>query len=128
DTATIGEAEARAEVTGQSVFPVVDGGGGCVATVSVEELAAAVGQPEAALLDVATREVAGVRPDEPATAALNRLVDDPLTHLVVLDADDRLLGMVTAFDLLRARSSARAQDVPEPGWATWRRRLSGSPE
>jgi CBS domain-containing protein/sporulation protein YlmC with PRC-barrel domain len=81
-----------------------------VGTVSLRDLLLA--PPERPVGELAQREVISARPDEPAQAAAHRMADYDLVALPVVDADGRLLGVVTIDDAL---------DVLLP--RAWRQRL-----
>ena len=57
---------------------------------------------------------------------LERIVEEEVEHLPVLDADSRIVGMCTRTDILRARSRYLDADQRQEGWhAAWRRRRAG---
>ena len=60
-------------------------------------------------------DVIGVAADDSVLIALQRMLDESVDHLPVLDGD-RLVGICTRTDVLRARQRALAADRPEPGW------------
>jgi CBS domain-containing protein len=49
------------------------------------------------------------------------MLDEQVDHLPVVDGD-RLVGICTRTDVLRARGHQRRAEVPQPGWL---RRLAG---
>jgi len=51
--------------------------------------------------DVMTEDVVRSRPDEPVLVAAARMLDHRIRHLVIVDEGDRVVGVVTARDLLR---------------------------
>ena len=60
-------------------------------------------------------DVIGVAATDTVLTALQRMLDESVDHLPVLD-DDRLVGICTRTDVLRSRQRALAADRPEPGW------------
>lgn len=62
--------------------------------------------------DAMTPEVLSVRADEPMDSAIRRMAFEGVHQLVVVDDDDRFVGVVTSMDILRElagypRKSAR---------------------
>jgi CBS domain-containing protein len=58
-------------------------------------------QEETFVADVMTREVLTVNPDTPIKEAAKIIVENRIGCLPVVDADNRLLGILTEFDLVR---------------------------
>jgi CBS domain-containing protein len=54
--------------------------------------------------EIMVKQVARARPDETVEAARDRMEASDIRHLPVVDASDRLVGMVSDRDLLRARA------------------------
>jgi CBS domain-containing protein len=52
--------------------------------------------------DVMTEDVVQTRPEDPILVASARMLDHRIRHLVVTDDEGRVVGVVTARDLLRA--------------------------
>ncbi len=52
-----------------------------------------------------------VAPDDSAETALERLLDEDVTELFVVDADRHLLGIVPDYELLKARLNGTWQDT-----------------
>jgi CBS domain-containing protein len=65
--------------------------------------------------DVFGGEVISVVATDTALTALHTMLDEEVDHLPVLDGD-RLIGICTRTDVLRARHRLTAADRPEPGW------------
>lgn len=66
--------------------------------------------------DIMSSPVITVRPDTPVTAAAALLTTRGLTALPVIDEEDRLIGIFTGTDLMRARI------VADPCARIWRKR------
>jgi len=109
-----------------SAYPLVDGAGRCVGIVSRSDLIRPDANDDTPLSAIASRDVVTVTPDDTLLTALERIVDEEVEHLPVLDPGRRLVGMCTRTDILRARGAHLADEQRQPGWhATWRRSRSG---
>jgi len=108
--ATVGDALLIAGANGHAAYPVVDDSRRCVAIVGREELLAAAGNEAAALDTIAVHDVVTVAPGDTLLTALERFVDEAVTHLPVVDADRRLLGICTRTDLLRIEARRLAAE------------------
>jgi predicted transcriptional regulator len=69
--------------------------------------------------DVMTPELLAVKPDEPLQRAVQLMAFEGVHRLLVLDEQDRLLGIVTSMDVLRElagypRQTARVEAVAPP--------------
>jgi signal-transduction protein with cAMP-binding, CBS, and nucleotidyltransferase domain len=75
-----------------------------------------VDQTEAAqpVLEVASRDVVSVSPDDSAMVALNVMIDEQIEHVPVLD-DDQLVGICTRTDLLKVREDQREHERRQQG-------------
>jgi signal-transduction protein with cAMP-binding, CBS, and nucleotidyltransferase domain len=60
-----------------------------------------------------------VRSSDPLTEALEKMLEEEIQHLPVIDGD-RLVGMCTRTDVMRARQTLRAREQLEPGWRSTR--------
>ena len=65
--------------------------------------------------EVATGEVVAVSPDDLVIEALRRLLEEQIEHLPVIGGD-RLLGICTRTDILKARRVQFAHEEAQPGW------------
>jgi CBS domain-containing protein len=61
--------------------------------------------------DIMTRDVVMVSPATPVDSALEIMDEGYFRHLPVVDAEGRLLGIVSVRDLVRHRFAQQAQDV-----------------
>jgi H+/Cl- antiporter ClcA/predicted transcriptional regulator len=104
-----------------SAYPIVDEGGRCVGIVTRSDVLAADEDPATSLGEAYAREVVTVAPGATAAEALTTMLDEQVDHLPVVDGD-RLVGICTRTDVLRARGHQRRAEVPQPGWL---RRLAG---
>ncbi|MCS6913276.1 MAG: CBS domain-containing protein [Myxococcales bacterium] len=100
--------------------PVLDGAGRVVGILSDRDVRTAVGDPLDALrheLDevelltvgsVMTAPVITVRQEAPLSVVAQRFIDDRIGAIPVVDADDRLVGIVSYVDIIRALREAAA--------------------
>ena len=113
--ATIDEAEAMMAAGGHGAYPVVDEDGRCVALLERRDLL--VGDPPTGgtAVDAARRDVVSVTSGTPLVDALELVVEEGIDHLPVVD-DDRLVGICTRADVVRARADQIALDHRQSGW------------
>jgi CIC family chloride channel protein len=94
----------------QMLYPVLDGGNrlaGVVTRRALQNLVLDKWQADKrSLADVVSREPAVAYPDEPLRAVVYRMAETGLTRFPVVDPHDpsKLLGMISLYDLLRART------------------------
>lgn len=114
--ATVGQARHRLEHDGHGAYPIIDGGGRCLAIIAREDiLDLPDGDDRRPALEVASADVVTVTPDQSLLVALRLLLDEGIGHLPVVDAG-RLVGMCTRTDVLRARQRRFDEDDLQPGW------------
>jgi CBS-domain-containing membrane protein len=117
-TATLAEVVARLSDRLFRALPVVDEDGRVIGIVTNDDLIERGGLPARPRLlratvegepipagvagDIMTREPVTIREDRPAAEALHLLASRGLKRLPVVDADGRLVGMLSRLDLLRA--------------------------
>ena len=119
---TVSDAREQMSGTSHSAYPLVDDEGRCVGMVSRTDLLDADATPDQPLLHVASVDVVTVSPDEPLLTALQRIIDEDVEHLPVLDQSRYIVGICTRTDILRARSQELAAEQHQAGWrAPWRR-------
>ena len=118
----LGEAVDHFLANGHSAYPVVDQAGACVGVVSRADVLGANG--DAAVVDDLASPPVSVRPDDRAIVVLQAMLDEDVDHLTVLDGE-RLVGICTRTDLLRARHAVQRADEPEQGWIGRLRRGEG---
>jgi CIC family chloride channel protein len=117
-------AAARRSLDGtlHSAYPLVDENQRCVGIVSRRDLLAPEATADAPLSRIASPDVVTVTPDDTLLTALERIIDEEVEHLPVLDAAQRIVGMCTRTDILRARGQYRTAEESQAGWhAAWRR-------
>ena len=85
---------------------------GCGITESIYNDAA---YDNTAVTEVMASDIVSVAPTDTVSDALERMLEEDVEHLPVLDAE-RLVGICTRTDVMRARSAQHAHEQPEPGW------------
>ena len=75
-------------------------------------------------IDVATTDVITGAPRDTLQVALNRMVEEGVDHLPIVDRGV-LVGICTRTDILRARIRQQDQERTELGWLGRRRRQFG---
>lgn len=127
--ALVHDARRRIDGTSHSAYPLVDQQHRCVGIVSRSDLLGVDATPDASLSGIASPDVVTVSPDDTLLTALERIVNEEVEHLPVLDADRHVVGMCTRTDILRARNQYRAAEESQTGWhGAWRRRRSPQPD
>jgi H+/Cl- antiporter ClcA len=101
--------------TGQhSAYPVVDADGGLVGIVSRRDLINGV-PDDMTLEDLAEPEVITVGSRDTVAVALQRMLEEGVDHLPVVD-DGRLVGICTRTDVLHTRLDVIAHEQSQHGW------------
>lgn len=113
---TVGTARARITATGHSAYPLVDAAGRCVGMVTRGDLLADPDGSETPVVDLASTDVASVTPDVSLLEVLERIVEERIEHVPVVDPHGRLVGICTRTDVLRGRSEHLVHERPQPGW------------
>jgi chloride channel protein, CIC family len=122
---TVGDARRIVKATLHSAYPIVDDDHRCVGIVSRSDLLGPEAADEAPLARIASPEVVTVAPDDSLLTALQRIVDEEVEHLPVVDPAHHVVGMCTRTDILRARSRHFTAEQSQAGWSTaWRRKRS----
>lgn len=98
---TVAEALRTMRATKHLSFPVVEEGGGLVGVVELDDIARVPRADHSSPLRAVVRElVTTASPDEPAEAALGRMIETRQDHVVVMD-EGHLAGFVTRSDFSR---------------------------
>jgi CIC family chloride channel protein len=120
--APIGEVTRRFQANGHGAFPVVDGTGQCVGIITRGDVLSDGDRPDATPVGtVASRDVVSVSPTDTLSEALERMLEEEVEHLPVID-DGMLVGICTRTDIMRARHAQRAHELTQPGWRPGRAR------
>jgi chloride channel protein, CIC family len=124
-TGNVADARRSLDGTLHSAYPLVDENQRCVGIVSRGDLLGADATPDMSLSRIASPDVVTVTPDDTLLTALERIINEEVEHLPVLDTDQHIIGMCTRTDILRARSQHLTAEDSQEGWhAAWRRRRS----
>jgi chloride channel protein, CIC family len=125
---TVADARRRIGQSPHSAYPIVDSDRRCVGIISRSDLLGPDADPETPLAVIASTDVVTIERDDTLLTALERIIDEEVEHLPVIDEEQRIVGMCTRTDILRARSQHLSAEQSQQGWhAAWRRRRS-SPE
>jgi chloride channel protein, CIC family len=114
--ASVREARSRFEFGQHSAYPLVDDGGHCIGIVTRGDVLSEAHDDGAALSSVASVNVVSVAPDATLRDVLEKLLEQHVDHLPVVDDDRRLVGICTRTDVLRGRAGHLEHDRPQPGW------------
>jgi H+/Cl- antiporter ClcA len=121
---TIGVARRRVTAGSHHAYPLVDGDGRCVGIITRGDLLTDDVDDERPVGDVASRDLVTVSPDHSMLDVLERLVDENVDQVPVLD-DGCLVGICTRTDILRARHRRLSEEEAQAGWRPpWRIRPS----
>jgi CBS domain-containing protein len=115
-SASVADAARVVAESAHSAFPIVEADR-VVGIVSRSDLLAAAPDPAAPITGIMSDAVVTVAPDDVVLTALERMVDERVEHLPVVDDAGRLVGICTRTDVLRARDAHRASERRQPGWA-----------
>lgn len=107
--------------TRHSAYPVVDDAGRCIGVLSrMDLLGPSAAAPGGTVMDVASTDVVSIAPDAAVRDALGLMLAEDVEHLPVIDGD-RLVGICTRTDVLRAKADLFHQERRDHGW------LDGAP-
>ena len=101
--ATVDEARTQFASGLHSAYPIVDDASHCIGIVARTDIIVSTADGREPLLDHASREVVTVRADDVSVTALQRMVEEGVEHLPVVDGPT-LVGICTRTDLLRVRA------------------------
>jgi H+/Cl- antiporter ClcA len=113
--ATVGDAVTRFAAGGHGAYPVIDGDGRLAGVVSRGDLVGGEHPDATALGELLSGTPVAVSPDDTVLDALEMMLEAELDHLPVVHGD-RLVGICTRTDVLRARREALASDRVDRGW------------
>jgi H+/Cl- antiporter ClcA/predicted transcriptional regulator len=119
--ATVQDARDRVDRSAHSAFPLVDDDRHCVGIVSRQDLLHTDADASTPVVKIASTDVVTVSPDDTLLTVLEQIVDEHVEHVPVVDTSERLVGICTRTDVLRARDRHRAADTVQPGWRPRRR-------
>src|SRR5437588_7311519 len=113
--ATLDEATRVMTEGDHGAYPVVDEDGRCVALLERRDLLVGDLPTGGTAVDAARRDVVSVSSTTPLVDALELMVEEGIEHLPVVDGD-RLVGICTRTDIVRARADQLALDRRQSGW------------
>ena len=113
--ATLGDARARFQAGGHGAYPVVDGESRCIGIVSRVDTMRDGIPDDTPVKEVASTDVVTVAPGDTLLNALQKILDEEVEHLPVVEGE-RLVGMCTRTDILRARRRQFEHERPQAGW------------
>lgn len=120
--ATVGDARRLLHSSGHVGIPLLDEDGVCIAMVWRADAFDPERSDDAPVAEVASPEVAGVAPEAPVLDAVEKLLDNPVEALPVLDGGD-VVGIFVATDVLRSRIEEFRNERVQGGWRPpWIRR------
>ncbi|WP_243286355.1 chloride channel protein [Geothrix terrae] len=106
--------EAGADGASHHGFPVVDGDGSVIGVLTRRDLLEASHPPDAPVRDLVHRELAVAFGGNSLRQAADHMVREAVGRLPVLDAESRLVGILTRSDLLEAHTARLASsEVPK---------------
>ena len=119
--ATVQDARLHVEASRHSAYPLVDDHGRCVGIVTRGDLLTGAVENEQPVASLASSDVVAIGADATLLEALELIVDGEVDHLPVIDGNDRIVGICTRTDILRARSRHLEHERLQPGWTARRR-------
>jgi chloride channel protein, CIC family len=123
---SVGEVARRFQANGHGAYPVVDDEGRCVGIIARGDLLReGEWTDDSPVGDAAARDVVSITSTDTVSDALETMLGEQIEHLPVIDAD-RLVGICTRTDVMRARRTQHDQEQLQPGWRPRRRRESRS--
>jgi len=123
---TIGDARLRVESGTHSAYPLVDDDDRCVGIVTRGDLLGANADDGEPVKTVASSDVVTVTPEDSMLTVLERMTEERVDHLPVVSGE-RLVGVCTRTDLLRARGRHLGHERFEAGWTPpWLRAMRRS--
>jgi H+/Cl- antiporter ClcA len=127
EDATVADARRRLEAGGHAAYPLVDEDGSLAGIVSRADVLSRDVPDDAPVKEIASSDVVTVGPDDTLLTVLERITEEGVDHLPVVE-HDRLIGMCTRTDLLHARGRYLEHERPQPGWRPQFRRPPREPE
>jgi CIC family chloride channel protein len=127
EDATMADARRLLEAGGHSAYPLLGDAGECTGIVTRTDLLVRDLPDGAPVKEIASSDVVTVAPDDSLLTVLERITEEGVDHLPVIE-HDRLVGICTRTDLLRARSRYLEHERPQSGWRPQFRRTPREPE
>jgi H+/Cl- antiporter ClcA/CBS domain-containing protein len=111
---TLHEARVLFDDAVHGVYPVVDEDGKVVAICTRSTVVRSADDPSTLLTDIADEDVVTALPTDTLYYSLHRMLEEGVEALPVVDDDDRLVGICTRTDILRARRHQLELEEREP--------------
>ena len=124
EEASLDTAAGVVEVTGHTVFRVIDEVGHLQGIVVREDLPDEDALTAATVGDIAGRDVVTIESGATIADASRLMIAEGVDDLPVVNADGILIGMCTRTDILRAARLVLAAESHEAGWLSRYRRVS----
>ena len=112
---TVGDARRLLERGGHGAYPLVDESGACRGMIAKGDLLADLTSDNQPVTEIASEDVVAVAPHDTVLTALQRILEEEVEHLPVL-VRDRLVGICTRTDILRARRRQFEHERAQKGW------------
>jgi CBS domain-containing protein len=113
---SVGEVAKRFQANGHGAFPVVNDEGRCVGIIARGDLLQnGKWNDDTPIGEAAATDVVSVTSTAPLSDALEKMLEEQIEHLPVIDGD-RLVGICARADVLLARTTQRANEQLETGW------------
>ena len=118
---SVAEVAERFQTNGHGAYPVVDDEGRCVGIIARGDLLReGEWTDDSPVGDVAARDVVSITSTDTVSDALETMLEEQIEHLPVIDAD-KLVGICTRTDVMRARRTQRDHEQLQAGWRPRRR-------
>jgi len=117
----IGDVATRFQSNGHGAYPVVDDDGHCVGVIARGDLLRdGDWSDDSPVSDAASLDLVSIGSADTVGDALDRILQEEVEHLPVID-DNRLVGVCTRTDIMRARRKQWEHEQTESGWRPgWR--------
>jgi len=113
---SVAEARRQFAAGAHGAYPLVSSDGSCVGIITRGDLLTDDVSDDEPIEQVASADVVTVSPDDSMLDVLERLVDEGVDQVPVVD-DGRVVGVCTRSDVLRARGLRLVQERAQPRWA-----------
>lgn len=120
-SATVADARDKLAAGGHGAYPIVDDDQCLVGIVTRGDLLREPGDDGDLVVNHASRDVVAVHPSDSAVTVLQRMLEESIEHVPVVDGD-QLVGICTRTDLMQIRRRQFDAERHEPGWRPSRRR------
>ncbi len=112
---TVGEVADRIARGDRGAFPIIDEEGRCLGMVSRRDLISQDLPRDSLVTEIVPSDVVSIGPQASLVDAMQRMADEGITHLPVLE-EGLLVGICTRADIVRSRSDELALERLDQGW------------